>query len=123
MKKLWVILPLVAWAACTKNNKEDMYPTPPGSSCDTVNVTYATVIQPLVQTKCATSGCHNAGSRAGGINLSAYAGVKNVADNGLLLRVLRHENGVPPMPQGAAQLDDCTIAQIQKWVNDGAPNN
>jgi len=123
MKRYLIILPMIVLAACYKDNKEDMYGSGPGAGCDTTNVTYAATIQPLLQSKCATSGCHNAASSSAGINLSNHAGAKAIADNGFFLRVIRHESGVAPMPQGGAKLDDCTIAQIQKWVNDGAPNN
>lgn len=123
MKKLWIIPAVALLAACYKDNREDMYGIGPGSTCDTSNVTYSAVVQPVLQSKCATSGCHNAASHSAGVDLSSYAGAKIIADKGSLLQVIRHESGLPPMPQGGAKLDDCTIAQIQKWVNDGAPNN
>lgn len=124
MKKLWIILAAAAvFTACYKDNKEDLYGLGPGNSCDTTNVTYSATIQPVLQSKCAVSGCHNSAGYSGGVNLSTYAGAKIIADNGMLLHVIRHESGVPPMPQGGAKLDDCTITQIRKWVSDGAPNN
>ena len=123
MKKFWVVLPMMVLAACYKDNKEDMYGLGPGSNCDTTNVTYTATIQPVLQSKCATAGCHNAATSSAGINLSTHVGAKAIADNGLLLKVTRHESGVAPMPQGGAKLDDCNLAQIQKWVQDGAPNN
>jgi len=89
--------------------------------CDTENRSFAAHIQPVITNNCL--GCHSGGAPSGGINLSTYAGVKTVADNGRLLGAIRREAGFSPMPQGAAQLPQCTIDQFAAWVADGAPNN
>jgi hypothetical protein len=31
--------------------------------------------------------------------------------------------GFSPMPKSNAKLSDCTIAQLEKWIAQGAPNN
>jgi len=79
------------------------------------------MVKPLMDSKCATVGCH-VGTSATGYDLSNYTGVAGVANSGKLLAAINH-TGPNPMPLGAAKLDDCTIAKITKWVNDGAPNN
>lgn len=125
MKKLTVsvliTLMTLTLHSCYKDNKEDLYGD--NSGCDTSNITYTGNIAAVMTTSCAGAGCHNNASLAAGIDLSNYNSVKTIADNGKLMSVINHESGVPAMPQGAAKLDDCTIAQIQKWVNDGALNN
>lgn len=91
------------------------------SDCDTVNVTFAGNIWPVVQGRC--FGCHNGPAAQGGIHLDDYNHVAEVANSGRLMGAIRHEEGYAPMPQNGAQLSDCNITQFQKWINDGTPNN
>lgn len=123
MKKTILAIALIAFGAisCYKDNSEDMYPTVNSGTCDTANVTFAAVIKPIIDAKCATAGCH-IGTAATGYDLSNYTGMEAVANHGQLLPAINH-TGPNPMPEGQAKLDDCTIAKITKWVNDGAPNN
>ncbi|HTN46242.1 MAG TPA: hypothetical protein VL098_07820 [Flavipsychrobacter sp.] len=113
------ILPLLLYG-CYNDNSEDLYPSNTGT-CDTAAVTYTAVIKPIMDAKCATSGCH-LGASATGYDLSTHAGLATVAGNGRLIPAIEH-TGSNPMPQGSAKLDDCTIAKIKKWVNDGSLNN
>jgi hypothetical protein len=89
--------------------------------CDTVNVTYAETVWPIVQGRC--FGCHNGPSPQGGISLDNYENIVAVANTGKLMGSIKHEPGFSPMPQNGAKLSDCNITQIQKWINDGTPNN
>jgi len=91
------------------------------NDCDTTSFTYTAAISPLINTFC--KGCHNPASLGGGIDLSAYAGVKTVAANGKLMGSITHATGFIAMPQGSAKLSDCRITQIQKWIAAGAANN
>ena len=113
---------LAALVGCTKDNAEEMYPVDPGVTCDTVNVTYSATVKPVVDARCATAGCH-ATAAPTGINLSTHSGMAAIAASGKLLSAINHDGNASFMPQGQSKLDDCTIAQITKWVNDGAPNN
>lgn len=91
------------------------------NDCDTTVFTYAAAIAPLVSNYC--KGCHNPASLGGGIDLSTYAGVKAIAQNGKLMGSIRHQAGFIAMPQGGTKLSECKITQFQKWVDAGAPNN
>ncbi len=124
MKKLIpaLFLILVGFASCYKDNAEDMYPGSAGNSCDTTNVTFSGVVKPIIDAKCATAGCH-INAAASGIDLSNYAGVAHIANDGDLMGAITHNGVFSPMPKGMAKLDDCTIAKIRVWVNAGAPNN
>lgn len=106
---------------CYNRNAEDLYPATGGNNCDTSNVTYASVIKPIIEANCAKSGCH-LGATYTGYDLSSYAGLATVANNGKLVAAIEH-TGPDPMPQDAAKLDDCTISKIKKWVSAGAPDN
>lgn len=89
------------------------------SSCDSNNFTYSGAIAPLMSTYC--TGCHNSASAAGG-SLVDYASVRNAAVNGRLIGNITHQAGYNAMPPGL-QLSECEIAQVEKWVAAGAPNN
>ena len=100
---------------------QDLDCDPEAGECDTDNVSYAQTVRPVIQTHC--QGCHSGNPPAGGIDLSTHAGVETVADNGRLYGAIAHLDGFSPMPQGGNKLPDCTIEQIESWVNAGAPNN
>jgi hypothetical protein len=91
------------------------------NDCDTTVFTYNAGIAPIINTYC--KGCHNASSLGGGIDLSIYTGVKNIAANGKLEGSITHATGYSAMPQGSAKLSDCRITQIKKWIAAGALNN
>lgn len=91
------------------------------SACgDTINVTYSLSVKPIITNKCV--GCHSGTSPQGGIDLSSYAGLKTEVTNGKLWGSVSHSSGYSPMPVGG-NLSTCELAQIQKWINQGAPNN
>jgi len=90
------------------------------NACDTATFTYSAVVKVIMQNKCV--GCHSSTSASAGIDLSTYAGVKVVADNGRLMGSIKQLTGYSAMPVGG-KLADCEITQIQKWVNAGKLNN
>ena len=59
----------------------------------------------------------------GGITLEGYSDVKNFADSGVLLAVIKHETGYSEMPKSLPKLSDCHVEQINFWIEDGAKNN
>lgn len=89
--------------------------------CDSTNVTYSAVVAPILQTYC--NGCHNAVTASGGIVLDEYGGAAAVALNGKLVGTISFADGFAAMPPGGSQMPSCEIAQIKKWVSDGAPDN
>lgn len=122
MKKILAgCIGLIALAGCYNDKADKLYPTT--TTCDTTTVTFATDVMPVMQQKCATSGCHDASTKAYGYNLSTYQGVKICVDDARLIGAIRQQSGFKAMPQGASKLDDCTINKIARWVNLGALNN
>jgi mono/diheme cytochrome c family protein len=97
------------------------------ADCDTSNVTFSGTIWPdIIQKHC--FGCHNGPQANGGIHLENYNDVKTAADiaagqYGSLLGVITHAAGNSPMPKNQPMLSDCKIAQVEKWLADGAPDN
>jgi mono/diheme cytochrome c family protein len=91
------------------------------TDCDTLNVTYSGQIFPLIQNSCL--GCHSGDSPSGGLLLTNHSQIAEASANGRLMGAIRHETGYSPMPKNGAQLNDCTITQFEKWIENGTPNN
>lgn len=89
-------------------------------TCDSSQFTYASNIK-LIMVTCTK--CHKGDYAPDSINLTTYAGVKAIALNGLLMKVVTHDPSVDTMPKNLPKLSDCRIAQLRKWVAAGAPNN
>lgn len=89
--------------------------------CDTVNVTFSSTVLPIIQNSC--TGCHSGANPDGGIRLENYSDIVAVASSGSLIGVITHAAGYSPMPKNGSKLSDCKIAQIQKWIEDGTPEN
>ena len=89
--------------------------------CDTTDFKYSTAIKQIMQNKC--QGCHNPALLGGNIDLSTYAGVKAVADNGKLYGSIIWTAGFSAMPKGGVKMPECEIRQIKKWIDAGSPNN
>jgi hypothetical protein len=86
--------------------------------CNTTNVTYNAVIQPLIAANCI--GCHNAVTSSGGIVLESYSDVTSAVTNNGLLSAVKGENGFTAMPPGGS-LNPCSLQQLEAWVVNGMP--
>src|SRR3954462_11463250 len=128
MKKKLIYLIVIGfvWAGCSKTNEETLSNGSTGNTggntgnCDTVNMKYATNIQPIIQANCYS--CHGNGQAESGISLDSYTKLKQQANNGNLIGVITHAAGYPPMPYNLPKLSDCDINKIKDWVERGAPN-
>lgn len=89
------------------------------SSCDTTNVTFSMKIEPIISTKC--QGCHSGGEPQGGISLTNYAEVRDVALFGTMLDAVQHTGDATPMPYNSNQLPPCEVDLIRIWIENGAP--
>lgn len=103
------------FAAC--NKKEDVIP--PSGTCDTLNVSYATVVKPIIESQCLS--CHSQASATGGVILEQYSNFAPYTTSGKLVNAIQY-NGTIVMPP-AGKLPDCSISQVRSWVSAGAPNN
>lgn len=93
--------------------------TPTTFDCTGVAATYTTEVKPLLDMHCATSGCHNASSKADGKDFSTYSSSKSLAGNNNFLGSIEHLNGYTAMPKGASKLSDTDIKTIACWVQNG----
>jgi hypothetical protein len=123
MKKFFIVLIASAGlAGCYYDNMDEVYP---GAGlfqpCDTTSViSYNTHIVPIMQNNCVS--CHSGSGANGGVTLDNYQGVYDVATNTTLIGVTWHEALYTPMPPNY-QIDSCSLVQLKKWVDAGAPNN
>jgi hypothetical protein len=120
--KLTVVLTL-AIAFLSQNACKSSSSNTTTTVCDTsAAVLFSATVKPIMDAKCATSGCHDV-SGAGGYSLNTYAGVKACVNSGRFMGSMNQTAGFKAMPQGGNKLDQCDINKIQKWVNAGALNN
>lgn len=109
---------LFALNSCVSNVEEELYPL---ESCDTVQVTYSGTIAPIIELNCFA--CHEGDQSLSGIPLNGYDPLKAMVDAGKLIGALRHLDGFSPMPQNASALPECELLKIEKWIDDGTPDN
>ncbi len=96
-------------------------------NCDTLNViSFANQVFPILQSNCTR--CHNTPPGNGGILLNNYENIVSSAelmqnDTPILIGALRYLDGFAPMPPGGNQLDECSIRIIERWIDQGTPDN
>jgi hypothetical protein len=118
LRRIILMLGLVALASCYYDVEEELYPNNP---CQTTNMSFTADIKPIIDQNCV--GCHSGPAPNAQIDLSTYDGVKQVADNGKLLDVISRPNGDPSLMPPSGKLSDCKIRKINSWVIDGALPN
>ncbi len=118
MKKIIILALFTALLSSIACEKE---PTTTTIDCTGTAPTYTNTIKGIMDSKCATSGCHSASTRAAGFDLSSFTGTSSSANSSKFLASIKHESGADAMPQGSAKLDDATIKNITCWVQNGKP--
>ena len=89
--------------------------------CDSLNVTFSGTISLLIENKC--EGCHNSNNPSAGLPLTNYDQIEAIASSGDLINSVLGINGAELMPYNGSSLSSCEIAQIEIWINNGAPND
>ncbi len=113
--KLYSVL-LLASGLLLFNACKDDDPEPEPDPVETFT-TYTDDAAAILNGSCAFSGCHNAGSQVG--SLEGYADAKAFAEWGKMIKAVKHEAGVSPMPKNGNKLSDADIATLEAWVTDG----
>lgn len=112
-----LVLATLVFTGCYADKEELLYP---GSTtpvdCTTVPAKFATDVQPIISTKCAISGCHDA-SASGGVIFQTYTQISAKKDR-INARVVVEKS----MPATGALLP-AEIAKIKCWIDGGALNN
>lgn len=111
--------------SCYYHVESELYPTASTTTCDSSSAKFVTFVSPLMVSKCATSGCHNAVTASAGVNLDGYTNIKNYISRNstVFFGSIKHLSGYSTMPQGSSKLPDCDIKKLQIWMNAGLLNN
>jgi hypothetical protein len=119
----FALLIIILLPRCYYDSEEFLFPDT-GTICDTANVTFSNSVSTILQNNCLSCHANTVATALGGnIRLEDYADVKVRADEGKLVGTISHAPGFVPMPQGAPRLDDCSIATVRIWVEQGTQNN
>jgi hypothetical protein len=112
-----LVLGLCVLTGCYYDNEEELYPVTSTTSGqnDTIPVTYAGDIAPMIAANCATSGCHVANAQVP--DLSDYA---KLSAN--ITRVKVRAIDLKTMP-ASGPLSSANIEKLRKWIDAGALNN
>lgn len=100
-------------SACYYDKEETLYPN--NFVVDTSAVSYSAKVKPIIDGKCATSGCHDA-TAAGSVKLTSYAEVFAKKDR-IKVRAIDQKD----MPSSG--LSSSEISILQRWLDQGAQNN
>lgn len=102
----------IAFMPSCEMDKIDPCPT----DCSTKNITYNNYIKNLVDTNCASSGCHD-GTNAPGAKLDNYAAVQSIVANGSFTQEVLVSR---EMPKGF-ELRQGQLDSIKCWICNGNP--
>ncbi len=80
---------------------------------------YDLVVKPILDTYCASAGCHDAITAAVGVDLTDYTKTKKAFESKDVLCSIHHGSGCEPMPQGGSKMSDSDINKIDCWVKNG----
>jgi Planctomycete cytochrome C len=95
------------------------------------NVSYSKYLQPVFNIKCASTGCHEDATRAGGISLTSCANTKSdlsvvvpgYPDNSRLVWAVEGIGNYPMPPVGYPPLTQNQIQGVKTWIKEGADCN
>jgi uncharacterized membrane protein len=108
---------VVAVAGCYYDKEDLLYHKTGGVDCTKVNAKFTTDVLPLMIGKCATAGCHDAATAAGGAVLETYTQISGLA--GRINQRCIVDGTMPP----GAPLTVSEIDILKCWINSGTPNN
>ena len=112
---LIISITMILLVSCYYDKEELLYPST-AIDCTSVNATF-TSVKSIIASKCATAGCHNAASSAGGAVLETYDQIKAKADR-INQRAVIDKTMPSDKPLSANEM-----AALKCWLNAGAPNN
>lgn len=132
VKSTYLVLTIISvflffMSSCYYDSLEELDPNFPQLNCDTTGtISFSQQVNPIITTFCGSTGgsatsCHGASSSSG-IPLVSHIDISNSASDNLM-DAIRQINGASPMPKGGGKLDNCRIATIQKWIDEGKLNN
>ena len=137
MKKNTVLLLLIlaaAFSGCYYDNVEELNLLSSDRACydtsATLALNYNTNVKWIIEASCGTVGaqgnsCHGSNSTTT-FPLTTYTEIKNCVNDPFktfLLDIKQTPDANSPMPKGGGKLTDCQIKVIERWINQGMPEN
>ncbi len=116
MNKLVYIIMVFGILLVISCGKDDDGKTPIDTTIDCNTITYSGNISSMINSNCATAGCHNGGALG---DFSTHAGLVGIATDGKMASRVLTIQDMPP----AGGLTSLQLGQIQCWINAGAPDN
>ena len=113
----FIALFILSGAGCYYDKEELLYAGTATVDCTTVVAKFGADIIPIIQSKCATTGCHSAAAAAGGSALVTYSQIAGQAS-----RIMQRAVVDKTMPTSGPLLP-AEIAKLKCWINSGALNN
>ena len=113
---VFCLLMAVLLTGCFYDKEEELYGGV-NVDCNNISAKFGADIAPLIQTKCAISGCHNAAGAQGGQVFESYNQVKAAAG-----RIRQRAVVEKTMPKNGS-LTALEIGKLKCWIDAGAPNN
>jgi hypothetical protein len=89
------------------------------ADCTGLTPTYSKDIKPILDAKCATSGCHSAVNPPHGLNLTTYEVTKRDFDVHAFICSITQDAGCSKMPNNGTKLADADIKKITCWAKNG----
>lgn len=106
----------VVLSSCYYDVESELYANETCNVPETVS--FAADVQPIINSNCATSGCHVAGGTGTG-NFESYDGVKAKVDDGSFVIEVFLDQTMPP----SGNLGNCDSQILQAWIEADTPNN
>jgi hypothetical protein len=113
---VWIII-AIFFSQCTYDSEEELF-----NVCDLENVSFSVTVKSILQNYCYA--CHSnatANDFGAGLALEDYSDLEGLYS--VVLGAVNHDQGFSPMPKSQPKLDKCDIDKLEKWNEDGKPNN
>ncbi len=118
MKYLLVFMLLAFTASCSSENEEDINPgNGDDDPCENNNATLSGDVMAIINTNCAVSGCHVAGTDR--VNFTIK---DNIIQYATTIRTYTQSEFMPP-PEANNTLSEQEKDDIYCWVTNGAQDN
>lgn len=103
---------------------------PPIQPIDPADVSYSTHIQPIFNSSCATSSCHDGTTAPNLLTASSWTDLRkggyintSVPEESSLYKAVAYLPKGVPMPPGGPQISELNQLLILAWIQNGAPND
>jgi hypothetical protein len=114
-----LLFTVVSITSCDKDQTSLPIAVTPEQCPDTIS--FAGIVEPMIQQNCSTSGCHDAATSSGTYNLEGHGNISTHATD--ILNAINHETGVIAMPYFQPKLIDSIIGQFDCWIAQGTLDN